>query len=155
MKRTRILFAALLAGALGAAAITDAQAGASLARTARAAKVELRSTSLGRILVNASGFTLYRFTIDPRNKDMCVMVHECAQLWPPLTSSAHPVAGPGVSSSLLSTIKLPSGARQVTYAGHPLYLYAPAGERGETAYVGVTQFGGTWLALNSAGHSVK
>jgi predicted lipoprotein with Yx(FWY)xxD motif len=155
MNRTRILLATLLAGAVGSAAIADAHARSTSAQAAKVAKVELRKTKLGRILVNSSGFTLYRFMIDPRNKDRCVMVSECPQVWPPLTSSGRPLAGPGVNSSLLSTIRLPSGKKQVTYAGHPLYLYAPATERGETAYAGTIQFGGAWDALNAAGRAVK
>src|SRR5690242_3623008 len=119
MIRIRILLATLLTGAFGAAAIADAHAGSSPARAAKVAKVQLRKTKLGRILVDSSGFTLYRFSIDPRNKDRCVMVSECTQVWRPLTTSGRPIAGPGVNASLLSTIRLPSGKKQVTYAGHP------------------------------------
>lgn len=155
MNRIRILLATLLAGAASAAAIADAHAGSNPAQAAKVAKVQLRKTKLGRILVNSSGFTLYRFMIDPRNKDKCVTVKECAQVWPPLTTSGRPIAGPGVNSSLLSTIRLPNGKKQVTYAGHPLYGYAPATERGETAYIGEMQFGGTWDAVNAAGRAVK
>ena len=155
MNRIRILLATLLVGAGGSAAIADAHAGSTSAHAAKAAKVELRKTERGRILVNSSGFTLYRFMIDPRNKDRCVMVSECPQVWPPLTTSGRPLAGPGVSSSLLSTISLPNGKKQVTYAGHPLYRYAPATERGETSYIGVKQFGGVWEAVNAAGRGVK
>jgi predicted lipoprotein with Yx(FWY)xxD motif len=155
MNRIRVLLATLLAGVASAAAIADAHAGSNPAQAAKVAKVQLRKTSLGRILVESSGFTLYLFTIDPRNKDRCVMVSECAHVWPPLTTTGRPVAGPGVKSSLLSTIKLPNGKKQVTYAGHPLYRYAPSTERGETAYVGAEGFGGMWEAVNAAGHSVK
>ena len=45
--------------------------------------------------------------------------------------------------------------KQVTYAGHLLYLYAPASERAETYYVGAMQFGGTWDAVNAAGGTVN
>lgn len=155
MTRIRIVLATLLAGAASAAVLADAHAGSNPAQAARVAKVQLRKTKLGRILVNSSGFTLYRFTLDSRNKDKCAMVSECPQVWPPLTSSGRPIAGPGVNSSLLSTIRLPSGKKQVTYAGHPLYLYAPSSERGETAYVGAEQFGGVWDAVNAAGRAVK
>jgi predicted lipoprotein with Yx(FWY)xxD motif len=155
MNRIRIVLAALLASAVSAAAIADAQAGSTSATAARVARVQLRKTKLGPILVNSSGFTLYRFMIDPRNKDRCVMVSECPHVWPALTTSGRPVAGPGVSSALLSTIRLPNGKKQVTYAGHPLYMYAPSTEAGETAYVGVEQFGGTWDAVNAAGRPVK
>jgi predicted lipoprotein with Yx(FWY)xxD motif len=79
----------------------------------------------------------------------------CAAAWPPLTTSGRPIAGAGVKASLLSMIKLTGGGKQVTYAGHPLYLYKSATERGETSYVGVTSFGGTWDAVNAAGGLVK
>jgi predicted lipoprotein with Yx(FWY)xxD motif len=155
MRRIQILLAGLLASLAGACTAASAQAPSGTAHAARAAKVQLRSTSLGKILVNASGFTLYRFTRDPRNKDTCVAVSECAQTWPPLTTTGRPIAGTGAKASLLSTIRLPNGRNQVTYAGHPLYLYAPASERGETGYAGFTSFGGTWDAVSAAGKLVK
>lgn len=154
MKRTNLLLAGILASA-SAFTFASAQASTGPASAARVAKVQLRQTSLGKILVNSSGFTLYRFTRDARNKDTCVMVSECPQTWPPYTTSGHPKAGSGVKSSLLGTIRLPNGRKQVTYAGHPLYLYSPASERGETSYVGQMSFGGTWVAVNAAGHTVK
>jgi predicted lipoprotein with Yx(FWY)xxD motif len=153
MKRLGVFFAALLLCASGAAAAAGASGSHAVA--AKVAKLQLRHTSLGKILVSASGFTLYRFTRDPRNKDTCVTVESCAETWPPLLTSGHPLAGSGVKSKLLSSIKLPNGHRQVTYAGYPLYLYAPSTERGETGYVGFSAFGGTWYAVNAAGKTVK
>ena len=153
MKRLGVLFAVLLvcsAGAVAAAGATGTRAVA-----AKAAKVQLRHTSLGKILVNASGFTLYRFSHDPRNKNTCMGVENCSEIWPPLLTSGRPIAGAGVKSSLLSSIRLPNGSRQVTYAGHPLYTYSPSTERGETSYVGFSSYGGTWYAVNAAGKYVK
>ena len=60
-----------------------------------------------------------------------------------------------MKASLLSTIRLPNGTRQVTYAGHPLYRYSLASERGETGYAGIRQFGGTWFAVSASGGNVK
>jgi len=161
MKRTNLFLAGAMACAAaipaGASAASSA-AGATTSATARAsrvAKVELERTSLGKVLVDSSGFTLYRFTKDGHNSDTCAKVKECLSVWPALTSSAKPLAGPGVKASLLATIKLSDGARQVTYAGHPLYLYADVSERAETYYVGAEQFGGTWDAVNVAGKTVK
>ena len=154
MKRTRILASAALAGVASLSTVAVAQGSAPNAHAARAGTVDLRSTSLGRILVNASGFTLYEFTRDSRNRDTCVKVRGCSAVWPALTSS-RPTAGPCVRAALLSTIRLPGGARQVTYAGHPLYLYREATERAETGYVGVFHFGGSWDALNAAGATVR
>jgi predicted lipoprotein with Yx(FWY)xxD motif len=154
MKRAHLLLAGLLAAAASSAG-AGAQAAPGTAHAAKATKLQVRSTSLGKILVNSAGFTVYRFTKDARNKDTCVTTSGCSEVWPPLTTSGRPIAGAGVKASLLSTIKLTGGRKQVTYAGHPLYLYKPATERGETSYVGVSSFGGTWDAVNAAGGLVK
>jgi predicted lipoprotein with Yx(FWY)xxD motif len=153
--RNPMLMAVVLAGAVGVSTVASAQAGGPAAQGARTARVGLSRTSLGRILVTSSGFTLYQFSKDPRNRDTCAKIRECSSTWPALTTSGNPVAGRGVKASLLSTIKLSGGTRQVTYAGHPLYTYAPATERGETFYVGAFQFGGTWDAVNAAGGRVR
>jgi len=43
--------------------------------------------------------------------------------WPALTTNGAPVAGPGVSQKLLGTVQRAGIGSQVTYAGHPLYLF--------------------------------
>jgi len=155
MKRAPLLLAGLILAATSVAAAASSAGGAARAHDSRAVKIQLRHTEVGKVLVDSSGFTVYRFSKDPRNSDTCVKISGCTNLWPPLTSSGRPVAGPGVRAALLSTIKLPGGGRQVTYAGHPLYRYSAANEKGETGYVGAQQFGGSWYALNAAGASVK
>jgi predicted lipoprotein with Yx(FWY)xxD motif len=152
--RTYMLLAVVLTGVVSASAVASAQGGVPIARAGRAATVQLHNTSLGGILVSSSGFTLYAFSRDSRNKDTCVKVSGCSKVWPALSSSK-PTAGPGVKASLLSTITLPGGTKQVTYAGRPLYLYSEATERAETSYVGVSHFGGKWLGVNAAGGTVK
>jgi predicted lipoprotein with Yx(FWY)xxD motif len=161
MRRVQLLLAGLLATGAAAAAAAGAQV-PTTAHAAKAAKVQLRRTGKGRILVNGSGFTLYRFTKDPRNKNTCLNSpgegygsSSCTEVWPPLTTSGKPVAGSGVKASLLGTIKLPGGRKQVTYGGHALYLYSPASGPGETSYIGVKSYGGTWDAVNAAGGLVK
>ena len=154
MKRTYILLSAVLAALVSASAVASAQPGAPTAQAAASGTVQLHSTSLGKILVNSSGFTLYLFTRDSRDKNSCVKVSGCSKVWPALTSGK-PTAGSGVKASLLSTITLPGGSKQVTYAGHPLYTYSPATEKAETSYVGVKFFGGAWDAVNASGGAVK
>ncbi len=150
-----LLAAAAFALALTAIAVAPAGARAPAARAAAAPTLQLRRTSIGTILVDSAGFTVYRFTKDTGARNTCMASRECNSAWPPLTSGAKPSAGAGVKASLISTIALPGGKRQVTYAGRPLYLYAPASERGETSYVGVRAFGGTWLAVNASGGTVR
>lgn len=154
MKRTNIFLAAALAGAIGVSAAAQAQDGPA-AHVSRAAKVQLRSTRLGKLLVSSSGFTLYMFTRDHGSRNSCVSIRECSGTWPAYQTSGRPTAGSGVRASLLSTTRLPGGKTQVTYAGHPLYLYSGDSGPGETSYVGERAFGGNWYALNAAGHTVK
>ncbi len=131
-------------------------AGATVALAAgHSAKLKLGRTDLGKIVENGRGSTLYMFTRDARNRDNCVKVSGCAAVWPPLTSTGRPVAGPGIKRALLGTVRLPSGTKQVTYAGHPLYSYIADSGPGDTSYVGFSQFGGSWFALNASGRAVK
>ena len=134
-----------------AASLATSLAGAS----ARRAKLQLRKTSVGTILVNGGGFTLYAFTKDGRNKDNCANIRGCLGLWPVVATSGKAIAGRGVKSSLIGAITLKGGTKQVTYAGHPLYTYAEDGGPGMTFYVNFFQFGGFWPAVNAAGKEVK
>ncbi len=147
MKRILTVMMATAAAALLATSLATASAGR--------AKLQLRKTSVGTILVNARGFTVYAFTKDSRNKDNCVKVTGCSGLWPVIATSAKAIAGRGVRSSLIGTITLKGGTKQVTYAGHPLYTYAEDGGPGMTFYVNIFQFGGFWPAVNAAGREVK
>lgn len=116
--------------------------------------LKLTHASVGQILVDSRGFTVYQFTADHPNTDSCVKVTGCTSAWPPLTVSGQPTAGSGVKKSLLGTIKLPNGRHQVTYAGHPLYTYSLDSSPASTSYIGISAFGGTWLAVSATGSAV-
>ncbi len=149
MKRLTILF--ITAAAILPVGIADATVGA---RAARGAKLQLRHTSLGTILANGRGFTVFAFARDPRNHSRCATTAGCTGIWPMVITTGSPRLGPGVKRSLVGTIAV-AGTRQVTYAGHPLYTYIGDSGPGDTSYVGQSQFGGKWYALNAAGHLVK
>jgi predicted lipoprotein with Yx(FWY)xxD motif len=150
MKRPYVFLAVALAATASAATVASAEPDIPSARSASTSTVQLRRTGLGSILVSSSGRTLYEFTRDRGNKNSCAAISGCSQAWPSLRANGRPTAGSGVKASLLST----SGG-QVTYAGHPLYLYSGDSGPGKTSYVGVKQFGGAWYALNASGGSVK
>jgi predicted lipoprotein with Yx(FWY)xxD motif len=149
MKRPYVFLAVVLASATSVATAASAQPSVLTARSSSSATVQLRHTSLGNVLVNSSGRTLYEFTRDRTDKSSCVTIKGCSAIWPSL-KSGRPTAGSGIKSSLLST----SGGL-VTYAGHPLYTYSGDYGTGETAYVGAKTFGGTWYAINVSGGAVK
>jgi predicted lipoprotein with Yx(FWY)xxD motif len=149
MKPAKVLLATT-----GAAIVTAALGASALAAplSTHAPVIKLEHTRVGRIIV-ARGDTLFAFTRDRRNKDMCVKIKGCAGIWHPLLSSGKPRAASGVKASLLGKIKLSGGRHQVTYNRHPLYIYsvAPKG----TSYVGFHQFGGTWEAVKAGGKTVR
>lgn len=151
MKRLppRLLILLITCGLCASAAV--APAGASSSR----AKLQLRKTSVGTILVNGRGYTVYAFTKDRRNQDNCQKSSTCLRVWPPVTTTGTPIAGPGVKRSLIGTIKLKTGAKQLTYGGHPLYTYIADSHPAETIYVNISNLGGRWPAVNAAGQEVK
>jgi predicted lipoprotein with Yx(FWY)xxD motif len=113
--------------------------------------IRASNSGLGRILVDAQGRTVYLFEKDPGSKSACTGA--CATAWPPVLSSGAAAAGSGVKASLLGTTS--DGHRQVTYNGHPLYLYAGDQAAGDTNGQGSTGFGAPWLALSPAGSGIS
>ncbi|MBV9194560.1 MAG: hypothetical protein JO168_10495 [Solirubrobacterales bacterium] len=116
--------------------------------------LQLRQTGVGTILVNSRGYTLYTFSRDSRNRDVCVKLSGCLYVWPAL-ASAHPTAGRGVNRRLIGTITVPGVGKQVTYAGHPLYTYIGDHAAGETRNINIYQSGGYWPAIAASGRSIK
>jgi predicted lipoprotein with Yx(FWY)xxD motif len=114
--------------------------------------IEARSTPLGRILVDTRGRTLYLFEADKPNVSNCSGA--CLSLWPPLTAGKKPQATAGALSARIGTIPTSSGKRQVTYQGHPLYLYAGDQKPGDTTGQGLDQFGAAWYVLAPDGNKV-
>jgi predicted lipoprotein with Yx(FWY)xxD motif len=119
---------------------------------ARPAKVGTRPSGLGRIVVDGRGRTLYLFEKDRHGQSACSGV--CAAYWPPLLTNGKSNAVDGAKRSLLGTIRRTDGSRQVTYAGHPLYLFSGDGKSGQTNGEGLTDFGGGWYVLTPAGKKI-
>jgi len=111
---------------------------------------------VGRILVDANGFTLYLFVPDRRGAPTCHGF--CMLEWPPLVvpaGGADPTPGPGVQGSLLATVPLATGGAQVTYNGWPLYRWVADAEPGQANGEAVSNFGGLWYAVDASGQAVK
>ena len=108
--------------------------------------------NLGKILVDSQGRTLYLFQKDNGTKSACY--DACASNWPPLRASGKPTIGGGANASLVGTTERSDGKPQVTYGGHPLYLFQGDQKPGDTNGQGVTAFGGGWFTLSPAGKQV-
>ena len=151
MKRILILLVGIAMLALPAAGV---------AGSSQRVTVKLANTGKGKLLVDGEpgpfqGFTLYMFARDRRNQDNCIKTSGCKSIWPPLTVKGRPTGGPGVRGSLLGSIAIGQGKRQVTYGGHPLYIYSQDFSPGDTFYIGALQFNGTWYGVNAAATAVK
>jgi predicted lipoprotein with Yx(FWY)xxD motif len=98
-------------------------------------------TSIGPVLADAKGFTLYWYSKDTRMTSACT--GGCATAWPPVTGK--PMAGMGVRlTGKFGTINRTGGILQATYKGHPLYTYAGDTAPGQVKGNGL---GGVWHAL--------
>jgi predicted lipoprotein with Yx(FWY)xxD motif len=60
-----------------------------------------------------------------------------------------------VKQSLLGRIKRANGSQQVTYAGHPLYLYVGDSKPGQTNGEGSQEFGAGWDVLAPSGKKIE
>ncbi len=107
---------------------------------------------LGEILVNSQGRTLYLFAKDSGTTSTCT--GECATDWPPLEVNGTPTEGSGADASMVGTTERSDGTQQVTYNGHPLYLFEGDKQAGDTNGEGLNAFGGGWYALSASGNEV-
>jgi predicted lipoprotein with Yx(FWY)xxD motif len=138
-----------VAGVAAAAAVTHRSSGSLAASRASAGRVTLHKTKLGKVLSTSSGRTLYLFMADKHGRSVCY--GKCASFWPPLMKKGALRAGAGVKAKLLGTAKRKNGQRQVTYKGHPLYLFKLDKGAGQTAGQGQNFFGGKWFAVSASG----
>src|SRR5690349_17039739 len=139
----------LLTAACGSNGDDSAGAVASTAKSDKSATVAVANTDLGAVLVDSNGRTLYLFGADKGSKSACSGA--CAANWPPLIARGAATAGTGAKASLVSTSTRSDGQKQVTYNGHPVYLFTGDQKAGDTNGQGINAFGGSWFALTAAG----
>jgi predicted lipoprotein with Yx(FWY)xxD motif len=107
--------------------------------------VKTASSSLGTILVDAEGMTLYHLSGEQNGKFICTNTG-CTRIWHPLTLKAGTT--PSGEVAALSTVKRPDGTTQVTYKGTPLYTFAHDQHPGETTGQGFKDVG-TWTVITT------
>jgi predicted lipoprotein with Yx(FWY)xxD motif len=154
LKRTVLAVAlGLVLAAAGVAAAAAVTHQGSASSSATAGRVTLHKTKLGNVLATSSGRTLYLFMKDKKGRSACY--GQCASFWPPLMKKGQLSAGAGVKAKLLGTTKRKNGKSQVTYKGHPLYLFKLDKGSGQVAGQGQNFFGGRWYVVSAAGSANK
>ena len=173
---------ALLAVPAAALALTATPALASTAASSAhhaapsGTKIIVANTAFGRSLAVGSGpfknFTLYYITSDHGHSFGCTTgvtktpvgpitctgpSNDKNAEWPAITTNGRPVAGPGVSRALLGRVFRKGVGWQVTYAGHPLYLFdqQPGAVTGEGWFEpGLPPWHGVWWLISPGGQPV-
>ena len=150
-----LLVAALAGcGSAGSAYGNNATAASTPPTAAAAAKgraLAVHSTSLGKILVDSKGMTLYYFEKDKKGSGKSACSGACASAWPPLTTSEAAKVMGGAQVSQLGTIKRSDGTTQVTYASWPLYTFVEDKKPGEDNGTDSKAFGASWYPLHPNG----
>jgi predicted lipoprotein with Yx(FWY)xxD motif len=140
--------AAMAAGCSSSSTGSSSTAPSSASSSGGAAMVRTASSSLGQILVDGSGRTLYLFKPDGTGKPTCT--GQCSSIWPPETTTGQPQAS-GVPSGMLGTVTRSDNSMQVTVNGHPLYHFSHDSKPGDVNGQGVQ---GIWFAVSPCGNPV-
>ena len=129
-----------------------AAASPSESAAASGATVNLGETSLGSVLVDGDGKTLYIFTPDAASAGKSVCNGDCAAAWPPLLGDAAPTLGTGLTASDFTTITRDDGASQIAFFGMPLYYFAADAAAGDVKGQGLND---KWYVIGADGTPIK
>ncbi len=113
------------------------------------APVLTAQTSLGEVLVDADGMTLYGFTKDADGNSSCN--DKCAEAWPPLTIDSDQLPA-SLDAKVFSVITRADGSHQLKAGKWPLYRFAGDSAAGEVNGQGS---GGSWFVVDPAGKLIK
>ncbi len=141
---------------IAAAAVIILSVGGSSAKArpavAAGSAISIRSTSVGKTLVDANGRTLYLFEGDKANVSRLSTAG--LSVWPRFIATGKVKAENGAQSAKIGTITSPHGIRQLTYNGHPLYYYVGDSKPGSTRGQRLNEFGALWYVLGPGGSAV-
>ncbi|TCO53146.1 hypothetical protein [Actinocrispum wychmicini] len=108
--------------------------------------------TLGVVLTDQEGRTLYRFDKDTAKPAVSNCYGDCAQKWPPLLAAGKQLTFTGVDEKAIGTVTRKDGTKQVTVNGWPMYTFAKDTAPGQ--FNGQGQ-GGTWFAATPEGKKAQ
>ena len=156
MRATSILSTVLAVGAVvltGCGSSYNGNAGAgdggSSASAANAA-LATADSSLGEIVVDGKGMTVYVFDKDAKGSGQSACSGDCGTKWPAVVAESDSPAVDGVTGEV-GTITRDDGTKQVTLGGMPLYLFSGDAKAGDVTGQGV---GGVWWVVSADGAKV-
>src|SRR6201996_6107516 len=137
--------AAYSGSGMGTSPSASSMPGAASGPGAKTVTLTIKSTSIGQVLTNAQGDTLYWYSKDTKDGPS-TCTGSCATAWPMVAGQA--VAASGVKlAGELGTVTDAGGVMQATYNGYPLYTYAGDKTPGQTAG---NDEGGVWHVISGS-----
>ncbi len=145
---------ALSAASVGMSAVAvgapSAHSVASMRSASKApASVHVLKTQVGKILVTASGRTMYLFAKDSKNVSRCSGT--CLTYWPAVPAKQAPKRRPAGVTAKFGSIKRANGFRQLTINGWPAYTFVGDTKAGAVTGQGVLASGAKWWVFTAAG----
>jgi predicted lipoprotein with Yx(FWY)xxD motif len=130
--------------ACGAAGPSNSPAASSNGAGSSGTTISTGSTTLGTVLTDSKGFTLYYF-LPEKNSTVGACTAGCLAAWPPLVVTGTPTAVSGATGALATVPIMLNGAsvNEVTYNGWPLHTFASDTAAGQTGGNGVSN---NWFA---------
>jgi predicted lipoprotein with Yx(FWY)xxD motif len=115
-------------------------------------ELKVAESTLGQIITDGAGMTLYGFTPDEAGTPTCY--DDCAIAWPPgLADDPTAVTvGAGLDASKLSTVDRTDGGKQLKYGTWTLYYFANDAAAGDTKGQGLNE---VWYAIAPSGELIK
>ena len=113
--------------------------------------LRVATTSLGKVLVDSRGMTVYMLTSDSPGRSNCPST--CLTYWPPVSALPSGTKPAGVTAQVSHT-KDTAGKQIATAGGWPLYTYIKDQAPGDVTGQDVKTFGGVWHVLSPAGKPV-
>jgi predicted lipoprotein with Yx(FWY)xxD motif len=109
-------------------------------------------SSVGSILVDQSGRTIYFFAIDKPGVSNCSGT--CLKYWPPVPAPATlPSSVPGLNAKL-GSITRADGSKQLTVAGLPVYTFSGDSAPGALNGQAKNLSGGLWWVISPTGGAI-
>ncbi|GLY40924.1 lipoprotein [Amycolatopsis sp. NBRC 101858] len=135
------------AGGTGGGQIANGQVGNAAPASNESKLVVADVASVGQVLTDQNGMTLYRFDKDTAKPPKSNCDGDCAKAWPPMLATGD-VQVQGVDKNLVGKVTRSDGTEQITVGGWALYRYAKDTKAGDATGQGV---GGAWYAANAKG----
>jgi predicted lipoprotein with Yx(FWY)xxD motif len=136
------------AGGSGTAA---GSAGGGMSPAASAAALTTARTSLGTVVVDGRGRTVYQFDKDTVGAATSACTGVCVGLWPELTTTSSAPKASGLTGTV-GTAPTTGGARQLTLDGHRLYTFSGDTRAGQVNGEGYLD---QWWVLAPTGQPIK